>query len=177
MTLQPLINYVQQIKSAVAGSGKRQIDEDTGRQLAVKFNQGLQSGVYTYYPASPNGRPLDRVYNGRKFKTDKQRRFVMASIRSGAIKLPYERTFRLQNATTMTVARVTGDGVAILLRIDENDAPYARYVVGAGQFYYHRKTGWPTLATALEQITDNPRFDGDVADSFNGVLRGYLEVD
>lgn len=75
----------------------------------------------------------------------KQRRYVMAAIRKGVIKVPYQRT-----GTLAASWRVTGSGVEAQAT---SAAPYASYVVGApGQSNHERLVGWRTTQT---RITDN----------------------
>ncbi len=90
------------------------------------------------YP-SPSGKKM-------QFVSERQRRFVMASIRSGAISVPYHRSGALGRSW---VKQPLNGGMAIISRL-----AYAPYVVGDGeQAAYHRGT-WDTLDTMAAEIDD-----------------------
>jgi hypothetical protein len=80
---------------------------------------------------------------GRAFKTEKQRRYVMAKIRSGEIAPGYpHRTGNLQRGWTMA-----GEGTKTTI---ENATPYAGYVMGNDeQTKMHRKIGWRKVADII----------------------------
>ncbi len=91
------------------------------------------------YP-SPSGKKM-------QFVSERQRRFVMASIRSGAITVPYHRSGALGRSW---VKQPLNGGMAIISRL-----AYAPYVVGDGeQAAYHRGT-WDTLTAISEEIDDD----------------------
>jgi hypothetical protein len=75
-----------------------------------------------------------RAY-GQTFFSDRQRRYVMAAIRSGEISIGNNRTGYLEKS--WTVARPYGGQVSI-----RNSAPYAGYVVGDGQARQPGMVGW-----------------------------------
>ncbi len=88
------------------------------------------------YP-SPSGKKME-------FKSERQRRFVMASIRSGAITVPYHRSGALGRSW---VKQPLNGGMAIISRL-----AYAPYVVGDGeQAAYHRGT-WDQLETIAQDV-------------------------
>lgn len=72
-----------------------------------------------------------------KWKSEKQRRFVMAAIRSGDIEVPYHRT---GNLSASYQKQPLADGLALV-----SNAAYAGYVRGGGpdQAEYH-KGNWHT---------------------------------
>ena len=87
--------------------------------------------------------------SGKKmvFVSERQRRFVMASIRSGAITVPYHRSGRLGRSW---VKQPLNGGMAIISRL-----AYAPYVVGDGeQAAYHRGT-WDVLSDMADSIDDD----------------------
>ena len=70
------------------------------------------------------------------FVSDKQRKFVMASINSGAIRIPYRRS------QDMAKAWVTlGEGQN---QIIVNETIAARHTMGTGQSRMHKMRGWET---------------------------------
>lgn len=72
------------------------------------------------------------------FKSDKQRRYVMAAIRYGRITIPYSRTQTLSQGW-----QLLGSGRNQLL---VNETPYAQYVKDLPtQSYGHMLRGWKTL--------------------------------
>jgi len=87
--------------------------------------------------------------SGKKmvFVSEKQRRFVMASIRSGAISVPYHRSGALGRSW---VKQPLNGGMAIISRL-----AYAPYVVGDDeQAAYHRGT-WDQLSALADEISDD----------------------
>lgn len=75
--------------------------------------------------------------------SDRQRRYVMAAIRSGTIQIPYQRTGILSASW-----RVSGTGAEAQV---VSDAPAATYVMGApGQSNHERLVGWRTTQQRIE---------------------------
>ncbi len=91
------------------------------------------------YP-SPSGKKM-------VFVSERQRRFVMASIRSGAITVPYHRSGALGRSW---VKQPLNGGMAIISRL-----AYAPYVVGDGEQAAYHRGNWQTLDTLSEEITDD----------------------
>lgn len=88
------------------------------------------------YP-SPSGAPMH-------FVSAKQRAYVMAAIRSGAIKVPYQRT---GDTGASYQKSPIADGVTVV-----SSKASAEFTRGPGQAAYH-KGNWPThedVATSLE---------------------------
>lgn len=82
---------------------------------------------------------------GRPFETDKQRRWFFANLKSGELKIPYQRTGALRDNWTM-------QGNEYQKNI-KNKLPYAPYVMGiAGQSRMSRKIGWKSW---LEVVQNN----------------------
>ncbi len=87
--------------------------------------------------------------SGKKmeFKSERQRRFVMASIRSGAITVPYHRSGALGRSW---VKQPLNGGMAIISRL-----AYAPYVVGDGEQAAYFRGVWDTLDTMAAEIDDD----------------------
>lgn len=81
----------------------------------------------TPYPA-PNTRKM-------RWVSEKQRRYVMAAIRDGRIKVPYRRTGNLANR--WSAQRLKPGSWEI-----KNSARYAVYVVGKNQYWMHAGRWW-----------------------------------
>jgi hypothetical protein len=82
---------------------------------------------------------------GRPFETDKQRRWFFANLKSGALKIPYQRTGKLRDNWVL-------QGSEYQKNI-KNKLPYAPYVMGiAGQSRMSRKIGWKSW---LEVVQNN----------------------
>lgn len=79
-----------------------------------------------------------------KWKSEKQRRFVIAAIRLGDIQVPYHRSGNLSAAYQK---QPIADGLALV-----SSAPYAAYVRGGGpdQAEYH-KGNWDTHEAIAQQ--------------------------
>lgn len=82
---------------------------------------------------------------GRPFQTDKQRRWFFANLKSGALKIPYQRTGKLRDNW-----KIQGSEYQKTIK---NKLPYAPYVMGiAGQSRMSRKIGWKSW---LEVVQSN----------------------
>lgn len=92
----------------------------------------------TTYP-SPSGKP-------QPFKSDKQRRWFFAALKSGAITVPYRRTQTLAKGWKI-VTKTTGYTI-------ENTVPYAPLVQGAvkDQAKYHQR--WWESSSKVAQDVD-----------------------
>ncbi len=88
------------------------------------------------YP-SPSGKKM-------QFVSERQRRFVMASIRSGAITVPYHRSGALGRSW---VKQPLNGGMAIISRL-----AYAPYVVGDGEQAAYHRGNWDQLSEMAESI-------------------------
>lgn len=76
------------------------------------------------------GKGIPRNTEKMRWVSEKQRKFVMASIRDGSIQVPYRRTGRMSSSWS---ARRNSPGVWVIM----NSAPYAVYVVGNPQYWMH----------------------------------------
>ena len=104
--------------------------------------------------ADVNVMPLIQQYppqSGKKmqWKSEKQRRFVMAAINRGEIEVPYRRTGDYGGSFQK---QPIGDGVALASQL-----PYAPYVRGPvpDQAAYH-KGNWDTLDQIAEKVEGDP---------------------
>jgi len=97
-----------------------------------------------------------------KFKSEKQRRFVMANIRRGAITVPYVRG----KGSSLKGSEALNRSYRVDLQGDEatlsSGASYAPYVVGDQQADIH-KGRWNTAANAVQTIQSNGSLDALVA--------------
>ncbi len=96
-----------------------------------------------------------------KFKSEKQRRFVMANIRRGAITVPYVR-----GRGSPSLSEASNRSYRVDLQGDEatltSGASYAPYVVGDQQADIH-KGRWNTAANAVQTIQTNGDLDALVS--------------
>lgn len=83
-----------------------------------------------------------------KFKSEKQRRYVMAAIRRGEIKIPYVRTGKLGQAWTWKVTE-SANG---LTGVVGNNINYARYVQNVTLQARMHQGNWRTDAQALTRF-------------------------
>lgn len=94
--------------------------------------------------------PRAKAYpeTGNGFFSDKQRRYVMARIREGSIRIPYQRTQTLQKNW-----RVIGkDRNALVV----NEIPYAQFVQGDGtQSRHEQMVGWKTMTETVKEHESN----------------------
>ena len=95
----------------------------------------------TTYPAPYAGKPKHH------WASDKQRRYVMWAIKTGQIKVPYQRTGRFMNS--WSIAKIEG-GYTL-----KGTHPAAKHIVGTArnpdrQYHLH-KTRWTPLRTAIEE--------------------------
>lgn len=79
-----------------------------------------------------------------RWKSERQRRFVMAKLRSEG-NLPYERTGALQAGYRIVAI---DDGEGGILQVT-NNVPYANFVVGDDAQPFHLDTGWRQVGTAI----------------------------
>jgi len=80
---------------------------------------------------------------GRPFQTDKQRRWFFANLKSGELKIPYQRTGKLRDNWVL-------QGNEYQKNI-KNKLPYAPYVMGiAGQSRMSRKIGWKSWIEVVQ---------------------------
>jgi hypothetical protein len=92
-----------------------------------------------------------------RFVSERQRRFVMAAIKRGDIRVPYVRASAktIGSANLQASYRVANEGQNVVLY---SDAPYAQYVVGDQQADIH-KGRWKTGKIAVEEVTQTGLLD------------------
>jgi hypothetical protein len=103
-----------------------------------------------------------------KFKSEKQRRFVMANIRRGAITVPYVRG----KGSSLKGSEALNRSYRVDLQGDEavlaSAASYAPYVVGDQQADIH-KGRWNTAGNAAETIQNNGSLNALVAQAMEKI--------
>lgn len=108
------------------------------------------------YPAASHGK--------MPWKSEKQRRFVMAGIRDGTIEVPYRRTGTLGRRWTSSVS---GEGLDVVGEVGNNTV-YGPYVMDRhDQAMYHAGT-WPLAQDVAEQAM------GDVTEIFRDAVETAL---
>jgi hypothetical protein len=113
-------------------------------------------------------KPAPPARGSMKFKSEKQRRFVMANISSGAITVPYKRGTGsgLKGSETLNRSyRVDLQGDEAVLT---SAASYAPYVVGDQQADIH-KGRWNTASQAVDTIQGNGTLDKLVAQAMESL--------
>ena len=134
--------------------GEAQIGELI-RTVTLGYSASVLNELYKDQPPPPGPGSM-------KFKSEKQRRFVMANIRSGNITVPYKRgtgsTLKGSEALNRSYrADLQGDEAVLV-----SAASYAPYVVGDQQADIH-KGRWMTSVQAVENIQNNGTLDALVA--------------
>jgi hypothetical protein len=102
------------------------------------------------------------------YKSEKQRRFVMAMISQGKIKVPYVRGRGSTLAASQSLSqsyRVNLDGDTAVIT---SDATYAPYVIGDQQAEIHKKR-WLTAAQAAKAVADRGELDTIVQRTLEGM--------
>ena len=114
---------------------------DAAAEEAAKY-------IFNVVQAYPPQRRVTRksVY-GTSFKSEKQRRWFFAALRSGAINVPYRRTQAFRRAW-----RILGGGIKTLIL---NPSPYGPYLMEKGrQNLLLAKIGWETLDQIMHDRQD-----------------------
>ena len=116
------------------------------------------------YPARQSRKP-----NPGQFVSERQRRFVMASIRDGRIKMPYKRTNTLKRSWQR---RIIGEGNGIVGEVlsSGNMAPYNRLLQDRdNQAGMHQPNWTNTVQTVMERrrTTIQRYFDRRLREEFS----------
>lgn len=115
------------------------------------------------YPARHSRKP-----NPGEFVSERQRRFVMASIRDGRIKFPFKRTNTLKNSWQK---RITGTGTSITGEVVSSGAtaPYNRLVQDRDRQARMHQGNWATVQTVTERrrTTIQRYFDRRLREEFS----------
>jgi hypothetical protein len=101
--------------------------------------------------------PLSDVNYPLRWKSERQRRYVMAKLRREN-NLPYQRTGELVDGWEVTIRADPSEGALLV----ENDTPHARYVQGDDAQPMHLDNGWPQAAlliTEYDEIATNALID------------------
>lgn len=104
-----------------------------------RANVALIEGIRIYPPYS-----YVSMERAGGWKSDRQRKYVMMMIRSGAIQVPYTRTYELQAGW-----RTEGDG---RFQIVVNGVSYATHVYGPPQAYMMELRQWPLAVSGTFQL-------------------------
>ncbi len=104
--------------------------------------------------------PLWPASKPRRWKSERQRRYVIAMLREED-NLPYQRTHDLANAWKLDLT-ATDDGVVMTA---ENDDPAVNFVQGDWAQPMHLDSGWPQAAEVLTQAQEELN-DGMIEDWF-----------
>ena len=105
-----------------------------------------------------------------RWKSDKQRRFVMAKLREEG-NLPYQRNHDLRDAWDAKF-HFDADGGAFLI---ENTSPIATFVIGDDQQPFHNDTGWLYAPDVIDNqivplvLNDYDQTVTTIADPFAGI--------
>lgn len=104
------------------------------------------------------------------WKSERQRRFVMAGIRSGAIEVPYRRgqspqSEKLGNRWTTEIRESSDDLVGVV----GNNASYGPYVMDDKLQAAYHAGNWPTLSEIVTDVTP------DVEAAFGDVVQRELD--
>lgn len=87
--------------------------------------------------------------------SERQRRYVMAMIREGKIRVPRNRTGRMAQGWITRVFRRQGGGgpwgSSQVVQIS-NSTPYSAFVIGRQQSYEMRARGWHSLVSVSNQL-------------------------
>ena len=139
-------------------SGARDLASQTIAESVVNYMRMYEDYAYISraqaYPDAPAG---------PGWFSDRQRRYVMAKIRSGEIQIPYPRTMTLQAGWQV---RSEGNGNYKI----SNIARYAQYVQGDGtQSRHEAMVGWKTVS---QKIDDNQnRIMADARNAVRAAIR------
>ena len=133
-----VVKGIEELKGKLTKVGKdvqAKVGQDVGGYVVKQMQEYVP---YAYVP-------FKSAYGG--WFSDKQRKYVMAKIRSGEIRPGGpNRTESLKHGWQVA----QGDGNTLIT----NNVPYAGYVIGdADQSRMHKKIGWWTVSTRLNKLT------------------------
>jgi hypothetical protein len=121
------------------------------RQITLAYAKSVEGEIQIQKPPPPKK-------GAQVYKSEKQRRFVMAMISQGKIKIPYVRGRGNTLAASQSLSqsyRVNLDGDTAVIT---SDATYAPYVIGDQQAEIHKKR-WLTAAQAAKAVADRGELD------------------
>lgn len=134
---------------------------DVSLEKYQKLTEVAMTGFATEVMAALKiDKPRPPTPGSMRFVSDKQRRFVMAAIRRGDIRVPYVRasTKTIGSANLQASYRINKTGADVQL---VSDAPYANYVIGDQQAEIH-KGRWKTSREAVEEVISTGTLDAVV---------------
>ena len=134
---------------------------DAVRQITLAYAKSVEGEIQIQKPPPP-------AKGAQKYKSEKQRRFVMAMISQGKIQIPYVRGRGNTLAASQSLSnsyRVNLDGDSAVIT---SDATYAPYVIGDQQAEIH-KDRWMTAAQAAKAVADRGELDLIVRRTLEGI--------
>jgi hypothetical protein len=136
--LQPgvTIRGLDELRAKLGPQLTSQVFRDPTKRAATRLEQAL-----TTYPDPPRGKRM-------QFKSEKQRRFFFAALRSGQISVPYRRTMRLARSWILRFLERGNE-----FRVEaENKVPYLPFVMGPGTQASIHRNRWPTTAQVAQKV-------------------------
>lgn len=152
---------LQRVKAALGS------DSVFALELFFRAVQSVQFELDFYPPPRSSGVPFE-------FATEKSRRWFWWAVSKGKIKVPYERTNRLKQATELQVLKAEPGRFVIAVTVDVTKARYANYVIGTRQVPGHQTTGWNQLYTSVKDAT--PGLVKQIQPAYVSELRGYFKA-
>ena len=131
------------------------------RTITLAYAKSVEGEIQIQKPPPP-------AKGAQKYKSEKQRRFVMAMISQGKIQIPYVRGRGNTLAGSQNLSqsyRVDLDGDSAVLY---SSASYAPYVIGDQQAEIH-KDRWMTAAQAAKAVADRGELDLIVRRTLEGI--------
>lgn len=110
-----------------------------------------------------NQKPPSPRRGSMQFASERQRRFVMASIQSGDITVPYKRGISKQSQRMNRSFKIVRTPRDVIIT---NTATYWPYVIGNKQAQIH-KGRWKTVDMAVDKVLRS----GIVQDTVNAIIR------
>jgi hypothetical protein len=104
-----------------------------------------------------------------RWKSRKQRAYVMAAIRKGKIKVPYERRKGVGGLASSWVARIERRG-SRLVGIVASNKDYGPYVMGKDEQADYHKGTWPTIDKIKEK--HEKRYQKECIEHVRSILNG-----
>lgn len=101
-----------------------------------------------------------------RWKSDKQRRYVMAKLRREN-NIPYKRTHKLARGWQVVLESVGQDDSKGIFLV-KNDTRYVRYVQGADTQPFHLDTGWPQAEPIIRRSSSI--FEDKVIDAWYKIV-------
>ncbi len=146
------IRGLDELRAKLGPQLTSQVLRDPTGQASQRLEQAL-----TTYPEPPKNYRM-------QFKSDKQRRFFFAALRSGRISVPYRRTMNLARGWVLKfLERATEFRVEVTNRV-----PYLPYVMGPKTQADVHRGRWQTTAQVAQKV--NIAIAGD----FTRAIRNWI---